>query len=319
MKVYYYCPNMNLPSGGMGVLLKQAKILSDNGYEVVLLYNKQPNEADFNPTWMEFSIQHLPKKILTQNILTTIQPNDIFVIPEGFGSLAEELKYVKCKKVILAQSWIYILTSMKDGAKWSDYGVNTVISVSEGITKYIKLFDPNITIYNYRQSISPIFKPLEKELTVLYSVSRGPENEMKVNSAIKLFKVLSPYKNIQFKHVKGLSRTEFAKELGKATFCLYTDEIAGFGTLPLEAMACHTHVIGFINIGNKYEYAGRYVDFFVENGDYVALAQQLNDLVNRYMDEEIDEEYLFLFYDETVSRYSEENEINSILDIFKKL
>jgi len=32
---------------------------------------------------------------------------------------------------------------------------------------------------------------------------------------------------------------------------LYTDEIAGFGTLPLEAMASGTHVVGWTPLGGK--------------------------------------------------------------------
>ena len=36
-KTYFYCPPMNSPSGGIGVLLKAAKNLSDDGFDVTLV------------------------------------------------------------------------------------------------------------------------------------------------------------------------------------------------------------------------------------------------------------------------------------------
>ncbi|MGK3945948.1 hypothetical protein ABK046_47325, partial [Streptomyces caeruleatus] len=36
--IYFYIPAMNTPSGGISVLIKQAKTLKDNGYNVILMY-----------------------------------------------------------------------------------------------------------------------------------------------------------------------------------------------------------------------------------------------------------------------------------------
>ena len=52
------------------------------------------------------------------------------------------------------------------------------------------------------------------------------------------------YKWITFKELRGLSRTEFARELGKSCLAIWIDDSAGFGTFPLEAMECNTPVIG---------------------------------------------------------------------------
>ena len=46
--IYYYCPPMNSPSGGIGVLFKQAKILQNAGYKVTIIYEpRQDTKASY--------------------------------------------------------------------------------------------------------------------------------------------------------------------------------------------------------------------------------------------------------------------------------
>jgi glycosyltransferase involved in cell wall biosynthesis len=52
------------------------------------------------------------------------------------------------------------------------------------------------------------------------------------------------YKWITFKELKGMTREQFANELGKCCLGVWLDDSAGFGTFPLEAMQCDTPVIG---------------------------------------------------------------------------
>ena len=75
-KVYFYCPPMNSPSGGVGVLLRAAKNLKDNGFNVSIVYEpihdqkasyeasvKAKRQIDvfdkFNPKWVDFSISDI--------------------------------------------------------------------------------------------------------------------------------------------------------------------------------------------------------------------------------------------------------------------
>lgn len=314
MKVFYYCPNLNHPSGGMGVLFKQAKILADNGYDVTLLYE---GDGDFNPTWMEFSINHIPKVKINGLGSLRIDSNDLLVIPEGFGNLIEYTKNMKCKRTVLAQSWIYIYTSMPQPKSWKESGIETVISVSQGITEYIQKYMPGIKVNQYKQSISQIFKSnLDKSFKVCYSSSRSNTQQMNTQNLINIIKSSDKrLKNIQFVELKGMSKQQFANELADCAFCLYTDEIAGFGTLPLEAMACNTHVVGFSNIGNK-EYVRDNNGFWCQNGDYHTLTDKLIEQLNIFLD---GYEYDGLCLQEinTSFEYNEEQEKNRILEIFE--
>jgi hypothetical protein len=314
MKVYYYCPNLNHPSGGMSVLFKQAKILADNGYDVTLLYE---GDGEFNPTWMDFSITHIPKVRINGLGSFRIDSNDLLVIPEGFGNLIDSTKNMKCKRTVLAQSWIYIFTSMPQPKSWKESGIEKVISVSQGITEYIQKYMPGIEVKQYKQSISPIFKSnLDKEFKVCYSSSRSNTQQMNTHNLINIVKSSDKrLRNVQFVELKGMSKHQFANELVNCAFCLYTDEIAGFGTLPLEAMACNTHVVGFSNIGNK-EYVRENNGFWCQNGDYHTLTDNIIEQLNRFLD---GYEYNSLCLHEinTASHYNEPQEKERILDIFE--
>lgn len=315
MKIYYYCPNLNHPSGGMGVLFKQAKILSENGYDVFLLYEGQ---NEFNPTWMEFNISNISKVRINGLGSLRIDSNDLLVIPEGFGNIIDSTKNMKCKRTVLAQSWIYILNSMSIPKSWKECNITDVITPSKNLKNYLDDIMPGLKIhtYNYSINISHFSKTLEKQPRICFS-TRGQESEMKTMAVINMFKVLSPkFKHIPFLHLRGYDKLKFAKILSESTFTLYTDEIACIATLPLESMAANTHVIGW-DMGVK-DYA---IDnenmFMVTNGDCLGLAKKLKEVVEKYFNDELDETKLFSNYEKTLNQYTEEQEKERILSIFE--
>jgi hypothetical protein len=117
-KIYYYCPPMNTPSGGIGVIFKQAKILQEAGYNVTIIYEpRQDTKASFQesqkkskkieiferfkPDWVGkdaegIKLQPLGNSELRFNDGTTekaemlsINPEDFVIIPEGFPNVME--------------------------------------------------------------------------------------------------------------------------------------------------------------------------------------------------------------------------------------
>ena len=132
-KYYFYCPPLNTPSGGIGVLLKFAKILKDAGYNAQVVYEpKQDQRASFEetrkynkqvdvferfqPNWLDFDISNLEffplgdKPILYADGTKeeckplNVNPEDFFIIPEGFPNIMKKTMGVSCKKIILAQN-----------------------------------------------------------------------------------------------------------------------------------------------------------------------------------------------------------------------
>jgi hypothetical protein len=346
-KIYYFSPNLNTPSGGIGVLLKQATLLQEANYEVHIMYHPRPLGTEtnglmiyeeFKPEWLEFAFDKLKFLPIGQGTVRTdrnnllqcthvgFTKNDLLILPEEASPLLEITlaQNLPCKRVVLAQSWIGMLVNLAAGKKWQDFGITEVITVSDAITDFLNKYMPGLTIHQYSPSIPQnLFTPppphQEKVLGICFMASRGLEQQVKVKTALRIFQLRYPqYKNIPVVELKDMTRAQFARTLAKYSVALFTDEVAGWGTLPLEAMACHTHVVGFRTYGGQ-EYMTADNGFWVPCGNVFALGEKLGEVIDKLYKKELDEEKLFENYQRTLDRYTEEKEKQRVLEIVKKI
>lgn len=359
-KVYFYCPPMNSPSGGVGVLLRAAKNLKDNGFNVSIVYEpihdqkasyeasvKAKRQIDvfdkFNPKWVDFSIsdiEFIPLGDLRDEkgnpvpmqfndgtsqfgSQLSVNPEDFLIIPEGFPDVMKKTMQVSCKRVVFAQSWFYVLNAMQPGEKWQHFGIKDVISVSDAITEYLSSVMPGLSVKSFKQGINrEIFKVpakmSDKMPMVAFSATRGPENKLKTYNIIKTFYAFYPHlKWIRFQELGGMDREQFAERLASCAFYLYTDDIAGFGTAPLEAMACGTHAIGWASFGGK-EYMSNENGFWCNNGDIFQTAEVLGIAIDKWLAGEMDSPEIQEKYEETLSRYTVEGEKENIINLLNE-
>jgi len=349
---YIYAPAINSPSGGMSVLFKLAKTLQDGGFNVKVVYeprldqrasyeqsNKQKKQVDvfekFQPQWLDFSISDLTVSPLGDKDIVladgskvkcqplALNPDDFLIIPEGFPDVMHKTMQVPCKRIVLAQSWLYILNNMQPGQKWQHFGIQDVISVSDAITEYLTSVMPGLNIKSFKQSINRnLFKTpakmSDKYPLIGFMGGRGQESQMKIQNVIKNFYAFYPHLRwVRFTELSGLSKDEFAERLSSCAFVLYTDEIAGFGTLPLEAMACGTHVIGWTPFGSK-EYISEENGFWAINGDVFQLAELIGIALEKWLLGEMDTDELQPVYEATLAPYTEEKEQEQIINLINE-
>jgi len=353
-KTYFYCPPMNSPSGGIGVILKAAKNLSDDGFDVEIVYEprqdqrasyeasaKAKKQTDifekFNPKWVDFDISNISisplgdKKIKFSDgteqdcIPLNVSPEDFLIIPEGFPDVMKKTMQVSCKRIIFAQSWFYVLNAMQPGEKWQHFGITDVISASDAISEYLVSVMPGLNIKDFKQGINREYFKVPEKMSdklpmVAFSASRGPENKLKTYNIIKTFYAFYPHlKWVRFQELEGMDREQFAERLGNCAFYLYTDDIAGFGTAPLEAMACGTHTIGWASFGGK-EYMNNENGFWCNNGDIFQTAEILGIAIDKWLNGDMDNEDIQKTYEDTLSKYTTEGEkenINNLLNQYK--
>lgn len=351
-KTYFYCPPMNSPSGGIGVILKAAKNLHDDGFDVTLVYEprqdqrasyeasaKAKKQVDifdrFNPTWVDFDISGIDilplgdKKIEFSDgskqecIPLNVSPEDFLIIPEGFPDVMKKTMQVSCKRIIFAQSWFYVLNAMQPGEKWQHFGITDVISASDAITEYLVSVMPGLNIKDFKQGINREFfkvpeKVSDKLPIVGFSASRGPENKLKTYNIIKTFYAFYPHlKWIRFQELEGMDREQFAERLASCAFYLYTDDIAGFGTAPLEAMACGTHTVGWAAFGGK-EYMNNENGFWCNNGDIFQTAEIMGIAIDKWLNGDMDNGVIQDKYEETLSKYTTEGERENVLKLLNE-
>ncbi len=352
-KFYFYCPPLNTASGGIAMLIRLAKILIENGYDAKIVYepiqnqkasyeesvksNKQVNIYDkFNPEWISFDYSKIPIIPLGDSKIKftdgteieckplNLKPEDFIFIPEGFPNIMKKTMEVACKRVVIAQSWFYVLNALNAGETWMSFGIQDVISVSDAITDYLNTVMPGLRIKNVSQGIDrELFNVPEKKSDkypiVGFMGTRGQENRMKTFNIIRTFQAFYPHLRwIRFVELYGLSQKEFAERVKQCAFIIYTDDIAGFGTLPLEAMASGTHVVGWNAYGGK-EYANENNGFWTVSGDIFQTAEVLGVAIDKWLNGEMDVPEIQEEYEKTLKRYTNEGEKTQFLNIINEL
>jgi len=230
------------PTGGVAHIYQQVKLLIEYGYNAYILHE----DVDYHGVsdWLGKEYAELPHvAIKAQN--HEISNHDFIIIPEVFANVMEQWKNIPAKKIVLSQSYDYILELLNIGASWGLYGINDVITTTQNQADYIKTLFPNINTYIIPVSIPDYFKCSDKPKKPIISiVSRDQKEAVKI---VKSFYLQYPmYKWITFKELRGIPKKEFAKALGESCLTIWVDEIAGFGTAPIESIECDTPVIGVI-------------------------------------------------------------------------
>ena len=231
------------PAASIANIYEHVKVLTKLGYNAYILHEK--NDYHGVGGWLDESYTKLPHiSIENQNLnLTT---SDFIIIPEIFSNVMDQVKAFPCKKIVLSQSYHYILELLGLGKRWdTDYGFKDVITTSEEQAEYVKELFPLVTTKVIPVSVPSYFKPTDKiKKPIISIVTREQNDALRI---VKSFYLQNPiFKWVTFRELRGLPKEQFAKTLGESCLAVWVDDVAGFGTFPVEAIECETPVIGKI-------------------------------------------------------------------------
>lgn len=248
--VFYTLDTKGNPLASIANIYEQVLILTELGYNAMVLHDKNDYSrytTDNNQGvegWLGKQYADL-KHVSIESQELTITPQDIIVVPESLSSLMDQLKGINCKKVVLCQSHEYIFDVLPFDKRWQDYGFNEVIATSQRQSVYISNHFVGIKTHVVPPSIPSYFtKPSKPKKPIIAIHTRNHGDTMKI---VKSFYMLYPvYKFVTFRDMRNLPREDFANQLSEACLSVWVDDIAGFGTFPVESMECGTPVIGKI-------------------------------------------------------------------------
>lgn len=237
------------PTAGIANIYEHVKVLTELGYKAAILHEK--NDYTLRSVgayqgiadWLGEEYAELPHVSIESQQLN-VTPADILIIPEVFSNIMDQVKGFPCKKVVLSQSYEYILDLLPIAKRWDvNYGFNDVITTSERQANYLKSLFPSIRTHVVPVAISDYFKNSDKpKIPVVSILTRNHGDAAKIAKAFYL--QFPMYKWVTFKELRGLPKKQFAEQLAKSCLAVWIDDQAGFGTFPLEAIQCETPVIG---------------------------------------------------------------------------
>ena len=299
------------PVAGVANIYEHVKLLRELGYNASILHEKN----DYTPVnWLGEEYVNLPHSSAESTELK-ISPEDFIIVPEIYANIMEQLSKVPGTRIVLCQSYDYILEMLVPGKTWKDFGVTKCITTSDKQKEYIDhLFSGTIDIDVVPVSIPEYFKPTDKDRKPIVSVMCRDQRDL-----VKIFKsfyLRHPHlKWITFRDLRGLPREVFASELSQSCLAVWVDDIAGFGTFPLEAMKSGVPVIGKVpNIIPEY--------FTDKNGLWVHDVASISDLIANYVQiwlEDGEPGDLFQEMSQLNDKYTSEQQKEKIKEVYEKI
>lgn len=314
---FFVLDTMGNPTAGIANIYEHVKILNDLGYKATILHEK--NEYKGVGSWLGEEYEKLPHlSIESQQLKVT--SSDFIFIPEIFSTLMDQTKDFPCKKVVFSQSYSYALELLPVGKRWADFGFNDAITTSEVQAKYLKSLFPSLKTNTVPISIPSYFKPtddLQKPIVAIHT--REQSDTLRI---IKSFYLQFPqYRWVTFRDMRGLSRKEFADELKNSAVGVWVDDVAGFGTFPLEAIECNVPVIGKIPSLTP-EYIDKDGEGIRENGVWTNNILLIPELIAEFMRLWFEDSLPKVLFDEmekTKGQYSEGMQVMKINEVYSKL
>ncbi len=309
MRIFYFCPDLNFPSGGMKRIHRHVQVLVENGYAAAVLHHR----SGFAYPWRDG-----PVPVCAMEKLDGLTAEDVVVIPEGFPLLMKNWRGVE--KVVLALNPVHIFEDLPRGETWKDYGIQWVMT-------------PSMTIRSLVQWSMGIHRVLllsaSADETVFYCPPEGkrleaayiPRKDTVTPLVEKMLRARGgPSGSVPFVRLKNLTTDQYARRLRRASFFVTTSTAEGVHRSVLEAMACGCICIGFdgLGAGDYIVPEGRRQNFVrVAAMDFISLAKAFDSLVEQTRANDPRIARIRENAMETASRFTVAAEAESILDFWR--
>jgi hypothetical protein len=255
--------------------------LLNAGYNSIILH-ETPDYTGVSE-WLGEEYMTIPhKSIEGQNL--EISPEDLIVIPELYGFVMSQITNLPCGKIVLCQSYDYMLETLQPGQTWNELGFLKCITTSNKQKEQIESIMRNVSFDVLEPYISDDFKPQEFPAKPIITVHSRDQRDT-VN-LIKTFYIKFPqYRWITFRDMRNLTEKDFAKGLETSCLSVWVDELSSYGTFPLESMKCGIPVLGLVpNLVPEWmtEDNGLWINNKIQIVDFIAdyLQNWLEDNVN---------------------------------------
>jgi hypothetical protein len=309
-KVIAFVPDtQNVASAAVAEIYNFISVLRKEGFDGYILADKRDYQA---PTYLDQELQAIPHLYSEDNNMV-VKPEDFIIIPEYFVNIMEQCKNLPATKIVLAQSYDNIVNGLIGGMTWKNFNIKNVITTSSKISDFIKnLHGDNYDIKEYRIGIPEYFHPENAKTPLITFLSRNNQDIVKVS---KMFYLQNPDLTwIMFEDLKGTSREHFASKLRKSMVTVWIDRLASFGTLPVEAMASGSVVVGLMP-----EITPEYIHAQSSNGVWVSniyeLPKALGEVVRAAIHKNIPNG-LYEDMADTASAYTTKKSNESIINVF---
>jgi len=284
--------------------------LKRSGFNSIILHEK-PDYTGVGSWLGEEYMTEIPHQVIDgQNV--EIAPEDFLIVPEIFGFMMDQVKNLPCGKIVLTQSYAYMLETLQPGQTWNQYGFFKTITTSEVQKDYINKVMRGQSYDIIEPFISDIFK--KRNLPPLPIIGIHSREQEDTINLIKTFYLRFPqYRWFTFRDLRGLSQEEFANAISECFVSVWIDRQSAYGTFPLESMKVGVPVIG-ITPNLVPEWMNENNGIWIK--DEILLSDIIADWTQNWLEDNISEE-MYTNMQETVDKLPTKEQFeNKTIDLF---
>lgn len=320
--LFFVIDSKGKPMASVAYAYSQAKQLIDLGYSASILVDS--TTTYHGAPWLGEEYNDIPVINIKQEKFN-VRATDFIFIPELFSQVMESIKNFPSKKIVMLQNYEYALEALDFGKRWSDFNFNDVLVTNENMSNFIVSLFPTINTHIVPFAIEDKFK--DKDLLRKPTILIGSRDVAKATRFVKSFYLQFPHLQwFSFKMVADMSQADLANELSESCALVWMDETASFGTLPLEAMATKTPVIGVLpNMIPEWmvEPATENSSEGIKNNGFwvsnvLELSNALADYISIWLSDEQEDVLDLEQISENVKVYSKANQQEKIKEVYAK-
>lgn len=243
-KIYFFVQDTKgNAKASVRYIYQMAMTLKKAGFNSIILHEKSDYFGVSSWLGQEYMDEIPHKSVDSQNL--EVSPEDFIIIPEILGYVMDQLKQLPCGKIVLTQSYAYLLETLNPGQNWSQFGFYKCITTTNDQKEYIERIMRQSSFDIVTPYITDNFEP--RSLPPMPIIAVHTKEQSEAINLIKTFYLKFPqFRWFTFRDMRGLSEKEFAKSLKECFLSVWIDDKSGFGTFPLESMACNVPCIGKI-------------------------------------------------------------------------
>jgi hypothetical protein len=270
-KIYYFCPDLNFPSGGIRKLYDHVDLLNSRGFTASILHQKPGFRVDWYSN--NTRVSYLPQ--------TQLSPSDVLLLPEGCGP-GMSLLAPGVRKVVFNQNCYYTFAGygFDPQATVTPY-VNpefvAVIVVSDDSRQYLQYAFPNLRIFRLHIGMNAqrFAYQGQKRRQICFMPRRHAEDAEQVVSILKFRGMLRDFSVVP---IHNMSDQQVVQTLQESLLFLSFGFPEGWPSPPAEAMMCGCVVVGYHGWGGR-EYFNPDYCYPVEPGDVIGFARTVERVI----------------------------------------
>jgi hypothetical protein len=289
-----------------------ALALKNKGFNAIILHEKPDYTGVASWLGDSYMSELTHQAIEGQNL--EIAPEDFLVVPEIFGFMMDQVKNLPCGKIVLTQSYAYMLETLQPGQTWNQFGFLKTITTSEVQKNQIAKVMRGQSYDILEPTISEAF--VKRELPPLPIIGVHTREQSDTINLIKTFYLRFPqYRWFTFRDLRGLSQEEFATAISECFVSVWMDRESSYGTFPLESMKVGVPVIG-LTPNLVPEWMNETNGIWIK--DELLLPDIVADWTQNWLEDNISPE-IYASMDETVSKLpTKEDFDNKAVELFSQ-